>query len=135
MSNNASVAAAQKRRVGSQAVAGVNSVVSGRSGPDVPKSMGLTDVLSIQSLQLRKLKTYQEHNDQHWEANDEFLQQISEKVDEMSENQSKEPDQSDVKTGADHDARIATLESTVSELKAIIAGLQDDLLQKSDTST
>jgi hypothetical protein len=128
MSNNASVVAAQRRRSGNvaQSVEGVNSVESNFRGPDVPKSMGLSDVLSIQSMQLRKLKVYQEHNDQHWEANDDFLQQMSVKVDEMAARQSKE---SDLQI-SDHETKLSNLERTVNELKQIISGLQDDLLQR-----
>jgi hypothetical protein len=80
------------------------------------------------------LKDYQEGNERHWEANDEFLHQLSEKVDELSETKggSSVPDAGDQQLLTETAARVGTLEKTISQLQGIIASLQDDLLQKND---
>jgi len=77
----------------------------------------------MQSRQLRFLKDYQENNERHWEANDDFLHQLSEKVDELSESGGGGSSQSDVTT------EMARLSTEVASLRQIVARLQDELLQ------
>jgi len=134
MSTNASVTAAQRRRVGVGAGATSNNVkVDSKTNSDgMPnRTLGLTDVLGIQSRQLKFLKEYQEGNERHWEANDEFLHQLSEKVDELSEVHT-----NDTETNGTNNAiatimdRFTALEKEVAQLHGIVASLQDELLQK-----
>ena len=135
MSTNAAVAAAQRRRAGakSDSSGSSNVKISEPRGPDMggPKTLGLSDVLGIQSRQLRFLKDYQEGNEKHWEANDEFLHQLSEKVDELSEAQAcEEKDKGSNELLTSVAARVTSLEKEVTQLNGIIASLQDELLQK-----
>lgn len=136
MSNNAAVASAQRRRASANNdLHGDNlKIQDPRAGPEAGRTLGLTDILGIQSRQLRFLKDYQEGNERHWEANDEFLHQLSEKVDELSETKggSSVPDAGDQQLLTETAARVGTLEKTISQLQGIIASLQDDLLQKND---
>ena len=131
MSNNASIAAAQRRRAGTQnnaAPPGSNiKIEDPQRGPDAGRTIGLSDVLGLQSRQLGYLKGYQIENDKHWEANDEFLHQLSEKVDELSEQQGIAEDSS----SAPVMSRVDALEKEVAQLQGIIASLQDELIQKS----
>ena len=133
MSVNSGVAAAQRRRAGtvSNNVSSENTKVSSQPAPGVGsnRTLGLSDVLGIQSRQLRFLKDYQEGNERHWEANDEFLHQLSEKVDELSEAQGDGPDQK-TREMTSIISRMETLEKEVGQLHGIVASLQDELLQK-----
>jgi hypothetical protein len=135
MSTNAAVAAAQRRRAGTKSESSSSSNVKfdDPRGPDMggARTLGLSDVLGIQSRQLRFLKDYQEGNERHWEANDEFLHQLSEKVDELSEAQNDEQ----ATKGKDElvtsvMSRVTTLEKEMTQLHGIVASLQDELLQK-----
>ena len=135
MSGNTAVAAAQRRRAGTtnNRAESENVKVGSESAPGAGgnRTLGLADVLGIQSRQLRFLKDYQEGNERHWEANDEFLHQLSEKVDELSEAQG-EGEGSDQKAGEMTliMSRMEALEKEVEQLHGIIASLQDELLQK-----
>ena len=135
MSTNAAVAAAQRRRAGTKtdSSSSSNVKIDDFKGPDMggSRTLGLSDVLGIQSRQLRFLKDYQEGNERHWEANDEFFHQLSEKVDELSEGQTDGP----VTKGSDElltsvMSRVTTLEKEISQLNGIVASMQDELLQK-----
>jgi len=135
MSTNAAVAAAQRRRAGtkSESSSSANVKMDDPRGPDMggSRTLGLSDILGIQSRQLRFLKDYQEGNERHWEANDEFLHQLSEKVDELSDTQ---PDGQATK-GSDElltsvMSRVTTLEKEIAQLHGMVASLQDELLQK-----
>jgi len=130
MSNNAAVAAAQRRRAGPQndtAPPGSNTKIEdSQRGPDAGRTLGLSDVLGLQSRQLGYLKGYQIDNEKHWEANDEFLHQLSEKVDELSEQQGTPEDG----TSDTMLSRIGALEKEVAQLHGIVASLQDELIQK-----
>ena len=140
MSTNASVTAAQRRRAGGTGASAKNNNLTsnnvkldGKTNSDgMPnRTLGLTDVLGIQSRQLKFLKEYQEGNERHWEANDEFLHQLSEKVDELSDVQA-----NDTETNGANNAvttmmdKFAMLEKEVAQLHGIVASLQDELLQK-----
>ena len=136
MSGNTAVAAAQRRRAGtnsnSMSSENVKLGQASKAGEGPPnRTLGLADVLGIQSRQLRFLKDYQEGNERHWEANDEFLHQLSEKVDELSESQG-EANGANQKGGemALIVNRMEALEKEVAQLHGIIASLQDELLQK-----
>jgi hypothetical protein len=138
MSNNAAVASAQRRRASVKNDIGPHGdnlkMQDPRAGPDAGRTLGLTDILGIQSRQLRFLKDYQEGNERHWEANDEFLHQLSEKVDELSETQggSSVADGDDCQLLTETTTRVGALEKEITQLQGIIASLQDDLLQKND---
>ena len=128
MSNNAAVAAAQRRRAGPQnppATHSGNQKLDGK-GPSMPRSLGLSDVLAMQSRQLRFLKDYQESNERHWEANDDFLQQLSEKVDELTEADSPKPDGS---SGNGLSDTVSKLSAELALLRQAVAGLQDEVIQ------
>ena len=134
MSSNSAVAAAQRRRAGttnnrreSENIK-VSSHIANDAGSN--RTLGLTDVLGIQSRQLRFLKDYQEGNERHWEANDEFLHQLSEKVDELSEAQGEEGSEQKLGEMTLIMSRVEALEKEVGQLHGIIASLQDELLQK-----
>ena len=122
MSNNAAVVAAQRRRAGNQNRPASTSdnvkfdKLDPTNGPDIKRTLGLGDILSIQSRQLKFLKDYQEGNERHWEANDEFLHQLSEKVDETDELREK----------------VTELENGLVELNKKILSLQDEILQKTN---
>ena len=135
MSGNTAVAAAQRRRAGtnsnSMSSDNVKLGQASKPGEGPNRTLGLADVLGIQSRQLRFLKDYQEGNERHWEANDEFLHQLSEKVDELSETQG-DANGANQKGGemALIINRMEALEKEVGQLHGIIASLQDELLQK-----
>ena len=134
MSGNTAVAAAQRRRAGTNSNSmSSDNIKLGQSKPGEGsnRTLGLADVLGIQSRQLRFLKDYQEGNERHWEANDEFLHQLSEKVDELTESQGETNDTS--QKGGEMAlivSRMEALEKEVAQLHGIIASLQDELLQK-----
>ena len=143
MSTNASVTAAQRRRAGAGAGAGAgtknnfatsnNAKMDGKLNFDgmSNRTLGLTDVLGIQSRQLNFLKEYQVGNERHWEANDEFLHQLSEKVDELSEVQTDKTETNGTNDVIDTMmTRFAAIEKEVGQLHGMVASLQDELLQK-----
>jgi len=129
MSSNAAVAAAQRRRASPANGGAASNTKMGepQRGPDAGKTLGLSDVLGLQSRQLMCLRGYQEGNEKHWEANDEFLHELSRRVDELTEAGKSSSFAADA---GPMPARVSALESTVAALQAAVAALQDELIRE-----
>ena len=84
MSKNAAVAAAQRRRAhGSEKEQQhqTNSLVQEQPGK---QPATLPGVLEMFSKQIYTLREYQVSNEEHWEASDEFLQEVSTRIDALT---------------------------------------------------